>query len=144
MRLRDYAGEEADIEIEESGMVGLVGLGGWERLGKTYFAWRQGEPYQTAGVELDFGPDTFLSADAAHAILQRLGLPVRVGASVSELISIFGSPAEDRPGRLGTRLLDFICGGSQQYRLGCVVDNRNGLVSLFLARKDYWDEEDSL
>lgn len=81
VRLQDYVDEDGEIEVEESGMIGLVGLGGWERLGETYFTWRQGEDFQTAGIELDFGPDSLLPRAAADQILERLGIPVRAGAT---------------------------------------------------------------
>jgi len=144
MRLRHYVDDDSDIEVEESGMEGLVGLGGWEKLGDTYFSWRQDEDFQTAGIDLDFGPDSLLPRAAANKILEQLGIPVRPGATSAELVSTFGSPREDRPGRPGARLLDFVCGESEPFLIGCVVDERDGLVSLFIARKDYCDEDDSV
>lgn len=140
MRLRHYVDDDSEFDVEESGMMGLF-FGGWERLGETSFCWRQGEDFQTAGIELDFGPDSLLPRAAADQILERLGIPVRAGATSTELVSTFGSPLEDKPGRPGARLLDFVCGQSEPFHIGCVVDERDGLVSLFVARKDYCDEE---
>ena len=144
MRLRDYVGEEADIEVEKSGMIGLVGLGGWERLGETYFTWKQGEPFQTAGIDLDLSRASTLPRPTADQILEELGLPVRAGASASELLSVFGQPLDDKPGRLGVRLLRFVCGEGELFLIGCVVDDGDGLQSLFIARMDYCDEDGSI
>src|SRR5688572_29187229 len=143
MHLVDYLGEDSDIEVEESGVIGLVGLGGWERFGETLFCWRQGEAFQTAGIDLDFAPDSLLPQAAADQILQRLGIPVRAGATSSELILTFGRSHRDRASRPGARLLNFVGGETEQFLIGCVVDDRDGLVSLFIARKDYCDEHAS-
>ena len=143
MRLKDYLGEDSDTEVEESGMMGLL-FGGWERFGETFFCWKQGETYQTAGVNLDFASDSPLPQPVAGQILQRLGIPVRAGATSFELLSAFGSPHRDRVGRPGTRLLDFVCGETELFRIGCVVDDRDRLASLFIVRKDYCDEDDSI
>lgn len=144
MRLRDFLGEGAEIDVEESGMTVVVGLGGYEGLGETFFEWRQGEPYQTAGVTLDLGHDSFLPESAALKIVDTLRLPVKTGMTASELIGIFGTPESDKPGRSGLRLLSFVCGQPDEYRLGCAVDEREGLVHLFLARKDYCDDDEAI
>ena len=143
MHLKDYLGENSDIDVEESGMMGLL-FGGWERFGETFFCWKQGEPFQTAGVALDFTSDSLLPPAVAGQILQRLGIPVRAGATSSELLATFGGPQQDRAGRPGVRLLDFVCGEIELFRIGCVVDDHDGLASLFFVRKDYCDEDDSI
>ena len=144
MRLQDFVGRDVELELEESGLVTLVGLGGYEGLGETRFCWRQGEPYQTAGIGVDLGPKSLLPQPVAERIIASLGLAVRRGLRVAELVSIFGTPETDKPGRSGARLLRFICGGQEQYLFGCVVDDQRGLVDFFLARKDYCDEDDSI
>jgi hypothetical protein len=144
LRLQGFLGGAAELDVEESGMMVVVGLGGYERFGETFFGWRQGEPYQTAEVTLDLGRDSELPDESARQIIERLGLPVRKGATASELISTFGPPQKDKKGRPGTRLLDFVCGEGEQYLLGCVVDDHDGLVHIFFARKDYCDEDDSI
>jgi hypothetical protein len=143
MRLKDYLGEHCDTEIEESGMMGLL-FGGWERFGETFFCWRQGQPFQTAGVNLDLASDSPLPQAVAGQILQRLGIPVGVGATSFELLKAFGTPRRDRAGRPGARFLDFVCGETELFRIGCVVDDRDRLTSLFIVRKDYCDEDDSI
>ena len=142
LRLRDYVGDGVKIEIEESGMEGLVGLGGWERLGETYFTWRQGEPYQTAGVDIDLGPDSQLPKSGVERLLKRLGVPVAPGMMELEVLSAIGSP--EATGQLGRRLLRFVCGEREEFLIGCVLDGEKGLNKLFLARKDYCDEDDAL
>ena len=144
MRLADFVGQDAELYVEESGIIGLVGLGGFEGLGETMFWWRQGEPYQTAGVSLDLGANSELPPPAAGKIIDLLGLPVRRGVNVAELISIFGTPETNESGRLGTRWLRFVCGGPEKYLFGCLVDDNCGLVDFFMARKDYCDENDSI
>ena len=144
LRLRDYVEQGADIEVEESGMVGLVGLGGWERVGESYFTWRQGEPYQTAGVHLDLGSGSQLPKAGLETLLNRLGLSVTPGMTQAEVTSAFGSPEISKGGRAAAWLLRFICGEREQYWIGCGVDDKAGLTRLFLARKDYCDEDDAL
>ncbi len=146
MRLKEFLEKDAQLYVEESGMGVVVGLGGFEQFGEpgetgTVFGWKQGEPYQTAEVSLDLGADSVLPVTAAKQILKRLGLPIKKGIKASELIEIFGNPQRDKKGRPGLRLLDFICGEKDKYYLGCVVDDREGLISMFLARKDYCDEK---
>ena len=144
MHLRDFVDASADIDVEESGMIGLIGLGGWERLGENMFGWRQGEPYHTAGVALEFGPESPLTPASADRIVQRLGLPVVAGMSAADLIAKFGSPNQDRPGRPGLRLLHFVSGQDERYRIVFFVDERGGLEGFTFVRKDYSDEDDSI
>ena len=144
MRLKEFLGKAVKLYVEESGMGVVVGLGGFEQFGETNFGWNQGEPYQTAEVTLDLGPDSALPVQAAKQILERLGLPIKKGMKASELIEIFGNPHIDKKGRPGIRLLEFICGEKDKYYLRCVVDDREGLISMFLARKDYCDDDESL
>jgi hypothetical protein len=66
MRLGGFLDDGVELDVEETGMMTLVGLGGFERLGETYFCWKQGEPYHTAGIELDLGPDTILPEESAR------------------------------------------------------------------------------
>ena len=141
MRLGNYVGKDVEIEIEESGMIGLAGLGGWERLGETYFAWRQGEDYQIAGIELDLGTDSLLPRTAAEQIIKELGLPIEVGMTAPELLLRFGVPFQDKTGRPGDRLLDFICGERDQFVLNCIVGSDKGLTNMYLLRKDYYDDQ---
>lgn len=144
MRLKDYLPEGTETEIEESGVRVVTGLGGYERFGETFFGWRQNEEYQTAEVTLDFQPNADLPIDAALQILQKLQLPVDRGMRATELIETFGKPVSDKAGRPGLRLLKFICGDTDKYYLGCDVEDGNGLTGLFLARKDYLDEDSSI
>jgi hypothetical protein len=144
LRLTDFVGRDLDIELEESGMIGLLGLGGWERLGESAFEWRQGEPYQTAGISLDLSDTSILSQEAAHRIIERTGLPVFRGMTAAALLEAFGQPETDKVGKSGERFLRFVYGADEQYLFGCTVDHRNGLNYLFLARKDYCDDDDSL
>ena len=143
MRLGGFLDDGVELDVEETGMMTLVGLGGFERLGETYFCWKQGEPYHTAGIELDLGPDTILPEESAREILARLRLPVRKGMPKPEIIDKFGSPETDKVGAPGTRWLRFKFGEQELYWLGFVVDDREGLNNLFLARKDYCDESDA-
>ena len=144
MRLRDFADNEQHFEVEESGMVNLFELGGYEAIGETRFESKQGEPYSTSGVSLDLGPDSLLTQAQTTRIIHELGLPVRKGMTASELIATFGEPESDTRGRPGLRLLRFICGDKEPYLIGCCVDDREGLLELFLARKDYCDQDASL
>jgi len=144
LRLKDFVDGDLDIELEESGMIGLVGLGGWERLGKSAFEWRQGEPYQTAGISLDLSDALMVSGKVSSRIIESIGLPVHRGMTLPALIEAFGQPETDKPGRPGERFLRFICGTEEQYLFGCTVDQRDGLNYLFLVRKDYSDEDDSI
>jgi hypothetical protein len=144
LRLRDFLSTDAELDVEESGMIGVIGLGGFERFGETFFEWKQGETYRTAGITLDFGPDSILPEETARQIIDRLGVSARKGMTASELIETFGTPETDNQGRLGTRLLRFACGTEEQYLLGCVVDESEGLIQFFLARKDYCDADESL
>jgi len=143
LRLRHFVGGQQEVWVEESGMIGIVGLGGFERCGETAFGWKQGEPYHIAGVTVDLGPAAFLPDDVGKRIIEKLRLPLRKGMTAAELIQIFGSPEIDQctgP----RRFLRFICGDGDRYLLGCRVDQLHGLVHFFLARKDYCDEDESL
>jgi len=133
-------GDSPLIDIEESGMQVCVGLGGYERLGETYFGWRQGEPYQTAEVTLDLELQSELPIEAAREILRKLRLPIERGMNYNELITILGTPITDNIGRPGLRLLKFVCGEGELFVCGCCIDDKMGLVNVFLARKDYFDE----
>jgi len=144
LRLRDYVEPGADVEVEESGMVGLVGLGGWERVGESYVTWRQGEPYQTAGVQLDLGPGSQLPKAGQERLFKRLGLSVTSGMTQADVTSALGSPDVSKSGQAATRMLRFICGEREQYCIGCGIDDKAGLTRLLLARKDYCDEDDAL
>ena len=144
MRLQNFVGKDVELEVEESGLVTLVGSGGYEGLGETRFCWRQGEPYQTAAVDVDMGPESLLPQPIAERIIASLSLPVRRGLSMAELVSIFGAPATDKPGKPGYRFLRFVCNAPEPYLFGCGIDDAYGLVDLFLARKDYCDEHDSI
>jgi hypothetical protein len=144
MRLRNFVGKDVELEMEESGWVTLVGLGGYEGLGETRFCWRQGEPYQTAGVDVDLGLESLLPQPVAERIIASLGLPIRRGMGVAELVSIFGAPESDKSGKPGARWLRFVCGTSERYLFACGVDDTRGLLEFFLARKDYCDEADSI
>jgi hypothetical protein len=144
LRLADFLGRDVELSTEESGMRVVVGLGGYEEYGETFFGWRQGEPYQTAEVTLDLGPESILPSDAADRIIERLGLPICKGMAASELIRVLGSPSSDKAGSPGTRLLRFICGQKDVYLVGCQVHEQHGLIHLFMARKDYCDEDEAL
>ena len=144
MRLRDFADNEEEFEVEESGMVNLFGLGGYEALGETRFEWTQELPYSTSGISLDLGPKSRLTDDQTTRIIRRLGLPVWKSMTASELIDAFGAPESDTRGRAGLRLLRFLCGYKDSYVLGCCVDDRYGLIEFFFARKDHCDANDAL
>jgi len=144
MRLRDFLRESSDIYIEESGMRICVGLGGYEQLGENYFGWRQGEPFQTAEVSIDLHSSSEMPIESARKIIGKLGLPLDKGTTASRLIEAFGTPQIHKPGRVGTHFLRFICGKEEQYLLGCFVDDREGLNSFFLARKDYYDQAEAI
>lgn len=144
LRFQDFLESSVELSVEESGMQVMVGFGGFQRYGESLFGWRQGEPYRTAEVTLDLGPKSILPTDVAEKILGRLGLPVRKGTTAIELIEVFGTPQSDKQGSPGTRLLRFVCGDRDRYLLGCQVDDKHGLIHLFLARKDYCDEDESL
>lgn len=142
LRLRDFI-PGADLWVEESGMQVVVGLGGFERHGETSFGWRQGEPYHTAEVTLDLGPATALPDEVIQRIIKEPKLPVSKGMLAPDLIKTFGKPQVDE--KTGPRrFLRFAVGDKEPYLVGCGVDERNGLVHLFLARKDYVDEEEAL
>lgn len=140
LRLSEFLGDAAgDIYIEESGVRGIVGFGGYEEFGETRFGWRQGEEFCTAEVSLDLRSSSLLPEASARRILEKLGLPVQKGMSLSELVTVFGVPDRQTRGMAASNLR-FICGDNEKFVLGCHVDDREGLVSLFLARKDYFDE----
>lgn len=140
VRLSEFLGESAgDIYIEESGVRVVVGLGGYEEFGETRFGWRQGEEFCTAEVSLDLRSSSLLPEASARRILEKLGLPVRKGMSLSELVAVFGTPDRQTRGVAASNLR-FICGDNEKLVLGCHVDDREGLVNLFLVRKDYFDE----
>lgn len=144
LRLTDFLDSEAEVDVEESGMQIVVGLGGYEEYGETRFGWRQGEDYQTAEITLDLGPDSILPPEAANRILVRVGLPIDKGMPASALIKALGSPEKDKRGRPGLRLLHFVCGEGDKYLVGCDVDDAGGLTGVFVARKDYCDEDEAL
>lgn len=143
LRLRDFIGDVGGIWVEESGMQIVVGLGGFERIGETSFGWRQGEPYQTAEVTLDLAPTSTFPSDSAKRVIEMLKLPVHKGMTGPELVRALGEPQVDQ--KTGSRrFLRFVCGEKERYFVGCGVDDQHGLVHLFLARKDYCDEDESL
>lgn len=144
LRLEQFLGDTLKLNVEKSGMQTVVGLGGYERYGETYFAWKQGEPYQTAGVALDLSQKSILPDDATRRIIEKLRLPIRKGMAASELLALFGTPKIDSRGPIGTRFMRFICGDRDLYYLGCQVHDRDGLIHTFIARKDYCDDEESL
>jgi len=141
LRLSDFLDDEVEIDVEESGMDNLFGLGGWEQVGESSFEWRQAEEFRTSGVMLDCRPNAELPNDITSRIIERLGLPVTVGMSGAELIAVLGKPSTDKRGRPGLRLLDFLCGDQQEYVVGCCVDDQHGLVQIIFARADYFEEE---
>jgi hypothetical protein len=148
-RLAEFLDKTAELYVEKSGMEVVVGLGGFESFGElgatgTVFGWKQGEPYQTAEVSLELGADSVLPDASVKKLLKRLGLPIKKGMKASELIESFGKPLSNKKGRAKIRLLRFICGEKDKYYLMCVVDDREGLISISLARKDYCDENESL
>ena len=138
IRLGDYV--TGELSIEESGMIGLVGLGGWESFGETYFSWRQGEDFLTAGISLHLAPDSMMPADSAKRILSDVGLPVSSGMTREELIRLLGAPETVRGCARSGWFLRFVCGDPEQYFISCVVQEEEGLVTVHLARKDYCDE----
>ena len=141
LRLKDFLGSDAQVWVEESGMHVVVGLGGFERFGETAFGWKQGERYQTAEVTLDLSSTSILPESLAKEVIETLKLPVRKGMTASELIHVFGEPEIDEQAT-SRRFLRFVCGAEEPYVLGCGVDAKEGLVHLFLARKDYCDEDE--
>lgn len=147
LHFADFLSETDETYVEESGMVVCVGLGGYEELGQdveNHFGWRQGEPYQTAEVGLSLLPESKLPVETARRIIKALGLPIDRGMTAPELINVFGKPISDKSGRPGLRLLKFICGDPDKYLLGCDVEDTKGLVSFFIARKDYCDENNAI
>lgn len=144
LRLKDFLDDDAELWVEESGMDIVVGLGGYEEYGETRFEWKQGEIYQTAGITLDFEPDSILPSEAVKQILRRVGLPLDKGITASALIQELGTPVKDERGRPGLRLIYFVCGEVDEYLIGCDVDDRDGLTGIYVARKDYCDEEGGL
>ena len=147
LRLKDFLSEMDETYVEESGMGVLVGLGGYEEFGQNvenHFGWRQGEAYQTAEVAPDLSENSKLPIETSKKILAKLRLPIHRGMTSSELIKLFGNPTSDKRGRPGLRLLKFVCGDSDKYLLGCDVEDGKGLVSFFIARKDYYDEHTAI
>ena len=143
LKLRDYVKDSSAIWVEESGMQINVGLGGFERCGETMLGWRQGEPYRVAEVTVDFGADSAAQRDLADRIICRLGLPVHSEMTVHEVLHLFGTPNIDSKSASG-RFLRFICGGQQGFLVGFRFDKQGRLSSLFMARKDYCDEDEGL
>lgn len=145
LRLRDFIGDSPELYVEESGMQVVVGLGGFERLGNsdTSFGWRQGEAYATAEVTLEFGPGSAIPEEVANRILKQIGLPIQAGMTGDELIQVLGPPNVDKKSG-SERSLQFVCGDNEPYLIGCTVDDDAGLNYLFIARKDYCDEDAAL
>jgi hypothetical protein len=144
LRLTEFLDREAEVDVEESGIQIVVGLGGYEAYGESRFGWKQNEEYQIAEITLDLGPDSILPTEAAKRILGRVGLPIDKGMPASALIQTLGSPERDERGRPGLRLLYFVCGEDDKYLVGCDVDDHDGLTGVYVARKDYCDEDDAL
>ena len=143
IRFKDFLAEETETYIEESGMTICVGLGGMEQFGESFFGWRQGDLFQTAEVTLDLRENSILPKDIAEKILHKLQLPVKKAMSTAQLIEIFGNPERSYSGSAGS-FLRFVCGEPEKYFIGCVVEVKNGLSSVFLARKDYCDENEAI
>ncbi len=139
LRLKDFVGPEQSLSVEESGFQVVVGLGGFESLGESWFGWRQGEAFQTAEVNLDLSPQSLLPSSIADQIIAKLGVPIRRAMTAESLFAAFGK-AETDSGQGPRRFLRFVCGEVEQYLIGCYLESADGLVGFFLARKDYCDE----
>ncbi|HEX5219263.1 MAG TPA: hypothetical protein VFZ59_06820 [Verrucomicrobiae bacterium] len=137
LRLRGFLPKGTELYVEKSGMEIVTGLGGFEQFGETIFGWRQGRPFKTVEVSIDL-EDALMEVEVIQRIINKLGLPIKKGMKLAELISLFGLALSDKPGRAGTRLAEFLCGDSDKYVLGCHVHNRKGLMSFSWRARTAW------
>jgi len=100
----------------------------------TYFSQPMSNPSETAEIALDFTDDC--PEREGNEVLCRIGLGIRKGLSLEEVIALIGNPMESDTHPLWPR---FLIGGEWRYYVSCEFTTESGLASLIVARKDIVD-----
>lgn len=116
--------------------------GGWEYLGGrwlgeglgfTDFLRLEDTPRELGCISLDLSS---LPDEVSHAILDRLGLPLRRSMQSAEIDAHLGSPEHTHTFVADRETFDYTVGRTCPYHVSCTVHDKDGLIHLVVARKD--------
>ena len=117
----------------------------------TIFCFADNPPTTLSGIDTGLG-EAGLPLEVGDAVLRTLRLPVDTHATRDELIAKFGKPnycsSEDETIPLRGRdkehdFLRFVVGSKWPYRVAFTVRlDGGGLTRFWIARKDFWVDED--
>jgi len=132
LRLRDFVPD--DTAIGEAADWEWMGSR-WhnEGIGFTSFSRHASTPDATGGVEISFSE---LPQDCIERLLSAIGLPVRPGMSISEVLSVLGSPRATRQFVADRHTYEFTAGTPQPYVVSCTVTDGEGLTYVTAVRPD--------
>ena len=111
-----------------------IGFACVEGYGFTYFSQPMSNSSETAEIALDFTEDC--PEREGNEVLCRIGLGVRKGISLEEVIALIGNPMKSDVHPLWPR---FLIGGEWRYYVSCEFIPESGLASLIVARQDIVD-----
>lgn len=116
--------------------------GGWKYLGGTWlgeglgftdFLRLEDMPSELGCISLDLAD---LPDEVSHAILGRLGLPLRPSMQSTEIEAHLGPPERAHRFVADRESFDYTVGRVCPYRVSCTVHNTDGLIYVVVARKD--------
>ncbi len=132
LRLRDFVPDGAVItETSDWEWMGSYWLN--EGIGFTSFSRHASAPDNTGGLEVSFQE---LSDDCSRRFLSAVGLPLRPGMSILEVLSVMGVPTSTHQFVPDRRTYEFTVGFPQPYVVGCTVVDTDGLVYITILRPD--------
>ena len=128
---------DAYQEDHEGGLETGLGVACTEGYVDTMFASPAGSKWQTSEIQVSFQngdcPET-----VGNAFLGKLGLGLCKGMTQGEVKSLLGTPVRTFPSSLG---LDFVIGDAWLYYVGCTITERDGLITVWICRKDLADAQ---
>jgi hypothetical protein len=132
MRLGQFVPPGTKI-VEQSYFEWMGGLWLSEGIGFTWFGRLMTQPDQTAGLQVFFEE---LDETTLSRILRFLRLPLQPGMNVESLRNLFGWPTITDVFASDRKTYNFRVGGGEQYRIGCTVQDDDGLILLSVIRSD--------
>jgi len=133
--------QENYAEEHEGGLEAGIGIACHEGYGfTTAFLSPADSEWQTSEILLTFENGECPVAEG-NAFLQGLGLGLRKGMTQAEVKELLGNPERTFPLSLG---MNFVVGEEWPYFVGCTIKADEGLVGVWICRKDLADEQAEL
>jgi hypothetical protein len=133
LRFLDYFPRTSAYEEDDIGGIDYgTGYAGKEGYAFTLFARQRSE---TTAILLELADDC--PEFEGHAFLDSLGMNLRKGMNYAGVLAVVGPPQHER--RCFVR---FVVGDKWPYYVGCHIDDQNGLVRVWIGRKDLADDNE--